>query len=304
MNNEQVQSPVSVGLESKSEKIEQGKSLGQLLAEQSLNYSNSAARGHGGIPTGQDWFDSAFGGLCPGRLYIISGEAGVGKSTLLRKFATDIAQQNRKVSLMTLEMHPAQLATLIVCGLEGIPVLELDSGKDQAVAERFAVACKKHANLPITITGGPMTPSLFQSWAKQEVAQGSELICLDYIQMFQADDEKGDNTDEHRVSNASNAVLCTAISLNIPILTVSSESTRGNLRHSGQLLYDCSGHIRVEKNEDTGGLTVQIKKCRQSPLQQKTLNFLFSKGSLIEYDKPPTAVSPIVTKQKKSPEKT
>lgn len=299
MNKKQTPKPVSAEPENKTVKIELSKSFGQLLAEQSDYYSNSAARGHGGIPTGQDWFDNSFGGLCPGRMYIISGEAGVGKSTLLRKFAIDIAKQNRKVSLMTLEMHPAQLATLIVCSLESIPVLELDSGKDQAAAERFAAACEKHTNLPITITGGPMTPSLFQEWATQEVAQGSELICLDYIQMLQAEDGKGDNTEEHRVSTASTAVLYTAISLNIPILVIANESSHGNLRHSGQLLYDCAGHIKLEKMEATGGLTVLIQKCRHSPLPQKKLSLAFSKGSLIEYNAPPTEVNPLVSQFKK-----
>jgi len=219
MSDTQTPTPSSVENENK---IEQGKSLGQLLADQKQYYKESADRGHGGIPTGLDWFDSSFGGLCPGRLYIISGEAGVGKSTLLRKIVIDIAKQNRKVSVVALEMSPAQLATLIVCSIEGIPILGLDTGKDKAPAERFAAACEKHANLPIAITGGPMNPSQFQIWAKQEVSKGAELLCLDYIQLLQAEYEKGDNKDEHRVSNASNALLNTAISLNIPILAIAS----------------------------------------------------------------------------------
>jgi DNA repair protein RadA/Sms len=62
------------------------------------------------IPSGYDELDRLLGGgVVPGALYLVGGEPGVGKSTLLLQVAARIAAQGRSVLYLAGEESPAQI---------------------------------------------------------------------------------------------------------------------------------------------------------------------------------------------------
>ncbi len=261
----------------------QGGTLAHLLTERLAYFTEAVQRGYGGLLTGISWFDDAFGGLNPGRVYIVSGPPAGGKTTIVRNIAVDVAKAGRRVAFATLEIPAGELAAWCVCSMSGVPMRSLDRGNDPAAVARFAEAAKELESLPMTIEGGPMTPSMFASWARRQVSKGAELLCVDYIQLLQPEaGDRGDSTEERRVSKASNAVLQVALTLNVPVLAIASESNEGRLRHSGQLSYDCAGHIRLEKRADGTGPTVSFCKVRHGPPVDNGLALYFHKGRLIE----------------------
>lgn len=264
--------------------IHTGGALGSLLQGQLAVYREGLRRGYGGLRTGLAWLDDVFGGLAAGRLYIVSGPPACGKTTLVRNVAVDLAKAGHRVAFATLEIVPEELAAWMACAEAGISMRELDGGQNAGAVERFAAAATDFAKLPISIEGGPMGPDVFTSWARREVRRGAELVALDYMQLLQATPGDHDENEERRVSRASAAVLQTAIACKVPVLAIASESNAGTLRHSGQLSYDCAGHIRLAKREDGTGPDVEFRKIRHgSPVDGKK-SLYFSRGRLVETD--------------------
>lgn len=264
--------------------IHTGGSVSTLLDRRSAFYRECLERGYGGLPTGLQWLDDVFGGLTGGRVYIVSGGPGCGKTTLVRNVAVDVARRGFPVAFATLELSPEELSSWMVCTEAKISMRELDGGRDPGAVKRFEQAAKDFSKLPISIEGGPMTASMFATWARRAVRNGAKLICLDYMQLMQADPGDKDTTEERRVSRASAAVLSAALSNDVPVLAIASESNAGTLRHSGQLSYDAAGHIRLTKREDGSGADVQFCKIRHGAPVDGSLSLYFSRGRLVEAD--------------------
>jgi len=264
--------------------IHTGGSVETLLTKRSEFYRECLARGYGGLPTGLQWLDDVFGGLTGGRVYIVSGGAGCGKTTLVRNVAVAVAGRGFPVAFATLELSPEELSSWMVCTEAKISMRELDGGRDPRAVARFESAAKEFSKMPITIEGGPMTASMFATWARRAVRRGAKLVCIDYMQLLQADPGDKDTTEEKRVSRASAAVLSAALANNVPVLAIASESNAGTLRHSGQLSYDAAGHIRLTKREDGSGADVQFCKIRHGPPVDGSLSLYFSRGKLVEAD--------------------
>lgn len=264
--------------------IHTGGSVSTLLDKRSAFYRECLARGYGGLPTGLQWLDDVFGGLTGGRVYIVSGGAGSGKTTLVRNVAVDVARRGFPVAFATLELSPEELSSWMVCTEAKISMRELDGGRDPGAVARFESAAKEFTQMPITVEGAPMTSSMFATWARRAVRNGAKLLCIDYLQQLQADPGDKDATEERRVSRASAAVLSAALSNNVPVLAIASESNQGTLRHSGQLSYDAAGHIRLTKREDGSGADVQFCKIRHGAPVDGSLSLYFSRGKLVEAD--------------------
>lgn len=264
--------------------VHTGGSVSTLLDKRAAFYRECLERGYGGLPTGMQWLDDVFGGLTGGRVYIVSGGAGCGKTTLVRNVAVNVARRGIPVAFATLELSPEELSSWMVCTEAKISMRELDGGRDPGAVARFESAAKEFSKMPITIEGGPMSASMFATWARRAVRGGAKLICLDYMQLLQADPGDKDATEERRVSRASAAVLSAALSNNAPVLAIASESNAGTLRHSGQLSYDAAGHVRLTKREDGSGADVQFCKIRHGAPVDGSLSLYFSRGRLVEAD--------------------
>jgi twinkle protein len=66
------------------------------------------------ISTGIKSFDTAFGGLSPGRLITVVGDTGIGKSTLVENMCLAAAKQGKHSFVLSLEMPDVEVVTRMV----------------------------------------------------------------------------------------------------------------------------------------------------------------------------------------------
>jgi replicative DNA helicase len=241
-------------------------------------FFEKALSGKSGILTGQQWLDLAFGGMIEGRLYVISGQPGCGKSSLCRNIADYAARSGNRVDFLTLEIMAQEVSAAICCARAGVSMLSLDAGRSRADLAKYNEAAKSFAGVPLFIQGGLYTPSKMFSWARRAVAKGSRLIVIDYIQRLGSDDPKAN--EEHRVACASEMALNIALKFNVPVLAVSSESNQGNLRHSGQITYDAAGWVRLKMADDKKTVMATFEKHRHGSAPGVT-NLVFDQHGIL-----------------------
>ena len=249
------------------------------LALAQADFYERALRGEAGISTGHEWLDDAFGGMIAGRLYVISGQPGCGKSTLCRNIAHHVAVAGHRADILTLEIPAREVAADISCHLSGTWMVSLDAGRSAADVAKYRNAAVSMTDLPLHIQGGLFTPSKMFSWARRAVSKGSRLIMVDYIQRLAADDPKA--SDERRVALASSMALDIALKFNVPVLAVSSESNQGNLRHSGQITYDAAGWVRLTMLEDKTTIQATLEKHRHGK-GAGAQNLVYDNGRLVD----------------------
>jgi len=68
-----------------------------------------------GVPTGLRRFDKLTGGLTGGRLYIMAGRPGMGKTTLAAQFARGVARHGDGAGMFSLEMPEPELMARMLC---------------------------------------------------------------------------------------------------------------------------------------------------------------------------------------------
>lgn len=132
------------------------------------------------VPSGYGDLDRALkGGFVPGRLYVLAGHAGIGKTALATGIACNAARAGCPVLVLSLELAGPELARRM---LEGISGAEADRpGSDAAAAEEaIRTTLGNLGNIPLTIDDAP----LFTAWdAEQRITCGDEqkLVILDGV---------------------------------------------------------------------------------------------------------------------------
>lgn len=93
------------------------------------------------IPTGFNLIDEAIGGgLQSGRIYLIGGKTGLGKSSFLIQLAVNFLKQNKKILLITLENSVEETIERIYANISDIPMnklLEYSDDVNSRVSEFF-----------------------------------------------------------------------------------------------------------------------------------------------------------------------
>lgn len=140
------------------------------------------------ISTGWAWLDEALGGgfLENGKaLYMFAGQANIGKSIFLGNIAANIAEQNKTVLVITLEMSELMYAQRISSKITKIPMKDF---KAEAPTLGHALDAKKR-ELPrakIFIKEFPpstITPQQLKAFIKKLIDSGEEIdaIVIDYL---------------------------------------------------------------------------------------------------------------------------
>lgn len=140
------------------------------------------------ISTGWPWLDEALGGgfLEKGKaLYMFAGQANIGKSIFLGNVAANIAEQNKTVLVVTLEMSELMYAQRISSKITKIPMKNF---KSEAPTLGHALDAKKR-ELPrakIFIKEFPpstITPQQLKAFIKKLIDSGEEIdaIVIDYL---------------------------------------------------------------------------------------------------------------------------
>jgi len=201
-----------------------------------------------GLSTGFDFLDTYLGGLLECSHIIIAGEPGMGKTTLARNIAENIAgDQGIPVAFESLEQTYAQIWGAIAARRAKTSLFWFNSGSSKADFEAMARAKAEVQDWPIHVQDRPHTIEQCRSWTKNMVEQrGCKVVIIDYIQRLGM---KGKMSQEERISRVSMNVTSMAKDFRVPVISLASLSREGNLRGSGQLDFDAWAILKLTKAE-------------------------------------------------------
>lgn len=194
-----------------------------------------AARMDGTAPPAPGWstglhrLDDLIGGLRPGKLIVVVGESGGGKSTFGLAVTLAAAQAGARVGFYSLEMQEDELAERTLAHDAEVDSLLLRAG--QLTSEEWqavqAAYQRRAAQPPVRlVTGGGFTyrdiAAQARAWA---VDGGLHILAVDYLGLVRTAGRTGERVNE--LDSLINDLKALAMELNITVLTFSQLSKAG-----------------------------------------------------------------------------
>jgi len=222
--------------------------------------SDPHTAGHG-VMTGILSVDQYVGSWHPGELVILAARPGMGKSAFAFQWAKWIADQQRSVLYVSLEMTDTELAGREVCGTAQINNRKIRCGlvgQDEArrLQQTAVSAQQAKANL---FLWSPARASIQQIRAvakRVQAAHGLDCLFVDYMSLIDAA-SKNEKTWE-QVSRISRELKAIAKELGIPVIALcqvnreadGAEPRLSHLRYSGSIEQDADGVIFLHRDMD------------------------------------------------------
>jgi len=185
------------------------------------------------IPSRWDWLDEKLGGgfLENGRaLYVFAGETNVGKSIFLGNIACQIADQNKTVLLVSLEMSELVYAKRVSTKITQIPIGNLHKRTDDLKTKlEYYKASHAHVDSRILIKEFPpntITCNHLKSFIKKITDTGVQIdaIVLDYVNLLAS--REGNNSYE-RIKSATEQLRALSYTFNCPVITATQLNRSG-----------------------------------------------------------------------------
>jgi replicative DNA helicase len=234
--------------------------------------------------------------LAPGRVLVVAGAPGIGKTAFLLAWITESLLRNPDLIgyVCNVEMDPGDLLHRIVSRLAGI---ELDKLIQNAVLPRYigqleAALDRIRQFAPRLLFGEPPF-TLLQIAADVEVSDPG-LLVIDYIQRIEVDPKLVPHTDDRTRLDGMMSTFRTIAQQDRCVIVISSISrprnsagqakysdsiTQASLRGSAELEF-AADDVAVlvpgkdlDSNADTWPLVLKHEKCRHGATRNKTLTF-------------------------------
>ncbi|MGQ9890099.1 MAG: replicative DNA helicase [Aggregatilineales bacterium] len=235
-----------------------------------------------GISTGISTLDRALGGLRPGRLTVIAGRPGAGKTTLMLQIAVAAARAGHPALVMSCEMTEAEMASVCVSHVAAMSLAPgdlaaMDARARSQARRRIADAMAQVAALPLILrcTPGISGPEFRLAVQAAQLAHGVRLAVADYIQLMTGDAKKGDNR-EQEVASVAGWLKRTAMELRIPIIAGAQVNDLGEVRESRRIEHDADALLVLERDSresDALMVIVHIRKNRGGPTGDVALGY-------------------------------
>ena len=279
--------------------------------------AQSQTRGFG-LTTGIDELDAMLLGLHPGKLYLIAGRPGMGKSVLGRMVTLAAARHGHPVLAHSLEMPTAEVFEAMASADAHVDYEAIQRGQmSDDEGRRFAESVERLEALPIRFDErADLTLPQLLSSMRRFVGRGGKLVVVDYLQLVRL----AHRADKRETVGAVSVALKTAAKqLGIPVVALAQlnrdvESRTGNrpmpsdLRESGSLEQDADAILmlyRPEKCEtdgEKGVIEILIRKNRggkEGLVRAKWLGQYQSIESFEPGSAPPPAATPTTLTTKK-----
>ncbi len=185
------------------------------------------------LPSKWPWLDEKLGGgfLENGRaLYVFAGETNVGKSIFLGNIACNIADQNKTVLLVSLEMSELVYAKRISTKLTQIPIGNLHKRTDDLKSKlEYYKASHAHVDSRLMIKEFPpntITCNHLKSFIKKITDTGTHIdaIVVDYVNLLRSNE--GNNSYE-RIKYATEQLRALSYTFNCPVITATQLNRSG-----------------------------------------------------------------------------
>lgn len=208
--------------------------------------------GYMGVATGFSDLDEYTGGYKPGKFYVIGGNPGQGKTTIMLASVLAAAKTGKNVILFSLEMMMEELILLLAC-MDAKVDHERFVKNEMSEIERneLCESIDYLYELPIVVFDLSMIDNTIEAISGKTYAYHAKEQCdaiyIDYLQLMTT--RKKYSSKEEEVSTISRLLKVMAAKTKSPVIALSQlnrENMRraskrpdiGDLRHSGQIQAD------------------------------------------------------------------
>ncbi len=212
-----------------------------------------------GIDTGWRDYTQALGGWKRGKLHVVGGRPGMGKTSFVLGAALNVAAQGLGVVFFSAEMDKSELAQRALAVASGVNTRSIESGNlTTAEWEAVQTAAVWLKTLPLSILfkpGGRVSDvrSAVRIERNRLAKRGTEqlgLVIVDYLQLLNGDKQRGEQR-EAEVARVTKDLTWLAGEFDVPLLGVSQlnralenrsnkskRPTLADLRESGAIEQD------------------------------------------------------------------
>lgn len=274
------------------------------IENRTMDYRNGILPG---ISTGFRSLDRITGGWRKGRLIVVGGRPGHGKSSIALHFALTAAQNNIPVFFFSLEMIKNELVEICLSGISDVSRTAIRDGElldsDFSKLNKAAGTIEK---LPILWFDNPdLSASKIIGIVKNQMRKiGKGIVIIDYLQLIKPEKSSKSQIREQQVAEISRALKRMTISEKIPIILLSQLNRQGDaeepklshLRESGSIEQDADIVLLVWKpvkdgftnNDNIIGyenlIQMKVAKSRQGGLD--TL-MIYENGQMTRFSEKP-----------------
>lgn len=227
-----------------------------------------------GITTGFECIDLKTGGMQAGRVWVIAGKPGDGKSVLMQNMLEAAIEAGKKVRIYPLEMTQQEQTYRLLCSQGSLDNQSVWKGmmtrfEQQAMME--AVKRLSKAQCDIVDVNGATASEILADIEQSDC----DVAMVDYLQLMEDDGNKKGSREEI-IASISRRLKRTAVKCNKVILTASQLNDFGQLRESRAIGQDADHIIYLEKvdEDDTKRLLKCIKNRTGERFWEKQLDFL------------------------------
>ena len=215
-------------------------------------------------------YDSVTNGLRPATLLILAARPAMGKTAFSLNIALNVAKQNKRVLIFSLEMGEEELYNRLLAAESEIELKHIQRNRfdlnDKDTINKLLIARDTLSNLEVYIDASA-TPTITAIKNKSRLLQRKykniDLIIIDYLQLVSATSNKGSR--EQEISEISRGLKLLSKELNVPIIALSQLSRR------------------VESREDKTPMLSDLRESGSIEQDADQVMFLSSKKIIINF---------------------
>ena len=181
------------------------------------------------VPTGYPVLDDLLGeGLGAGELSIVAARTSEGKTSLALNIALQVAQLNRSVLFVSIEMNHRRLIERSIITTSGVPKTEDPLSAQELASIEIAKRCISMYPIDIIHDSWLTIAKLRAKMEERKLQRETELLIVDYLQLMKADRESGNRAQD--VSYISAGLKQIATDYDVPVLAVAQLSRETDRR--------------------------------------------------------------------------
>ena len=207
---------------------------------------------------------------------------GVGKTTFSLQIANKIAEKNKKVAYVSLEMSEEQIIQKLLSKRARVNSRKIRNGDlEPNEINKIGLACGEIAGLPISILTKANTIQKIEIKARRMKNKDKlDLLIIDYLQLVR--NIGNFKSREQEVADISRTLKLLSLELEIPIVALCqlnrnasrNEPTLADIRESGSIEQDADNVIFLyQQNEENNIVTVDLQKQRAGNTGKTILKF-------------------------------
>lgn len=204
-----------------------------------------------GFHTGLADLDAIIGGIMPGRLFVIGGGPGAGKSALGYQILHKMATERGGALYFQRDMGEGDVVNRALSSLSGLPVRRIEGGLDAFELEQLVEAERRLAGLDIELDTDATTIEDITAIATAKKRNGAlSMVLVDHLRKFGTRRKTKDKWEVYSIVTAGLHDL--AVKLDVPVVLL-SQITRMAQRKDNPIpeMQDLDGGGSLEQDADT-----------------------------------------------------